>query len=189
MGRIVITENVTLDGVIQDPTGEEGFRLGGWFARAPQQDHQAFAKVSLEEALGSAAMLLGARSYEWFAARWPDRPGAWAQRLNTMPKYVVSSTLDSPGWTNTTVLRGDAVDEITTLTRRTDGDIVVYASAQLVRTLLEHDLVDELRLIVHPVILGAGTRLYPAATSSLRLLDAHPLGDTLALLTYARATG
>lgn len=189
MGKIVVPENITLDGVVQDPTGEEGFALGGWYTRISDRDRQAFATTLSAEALGSAAMLLGGRSYDWFAARWPDRTGAWADRLTAMPKYVVSSTLDDPKWLNTTVLRGDAVTEVTALARRVDGDIVVYASTQLVQTLLRHDLVDELRLIVYPAVLGAGTRLYPATARSLRLLDARRLGDGLVLLGYGRVAG
>ena len=150
MGKIVISENVSLDGVVQDPTGEEGFRHGGWFGQIGGKDREEWAKVGLEEALGAEALLLGRRSDEWFAARWLSRTGEWADRLNSLPKYVVSSTLEEPKWTNSTVLKGDVVTEVSKLKQELDGDIVVYASIQLVHTLIEHDLVDELRLIDLP---------------------------------------
>src|SRR2546421_2530548 len=159
MGKIVISENLSLDGVVQDPTGEEGFRHGGWFVQIGDKDREEWAKVELDEALGTEALLLGRRSYEYFAARWPSRSGEWADRLNGLPKYVVSSTLVDPDWNNSTVLEGDAVDQVSKLKQELEGDIVVYASRQLGRTLMEHDLVDELRLMVYPVVLGAGERL------------------------------
>ncbi len=154
MGKIIISKNVSLDGVVQDPTGEEGFRLGGWVGVG--QIKGEVAKVLLDEALGTEAMLLGRRSYEFFAARWPSRTGALADRLNSKPKYVVSSTLQDPAWNNSTVLKGDAVSEVSTLKQQLAGDIVVAASAQLVHTLIEHDLADELRLTIYPVVLGGG---------------------------------
>ncbi|MEV6703320.1 dihydrofolate reductase family protein [Streptomyces sp. NPDC051453] len=186
MGKIVISENVSLDGVVQDPTGEEGFRRGGWFDRMAGKDRLEWTKVEFDEALGTEALLLGRRSYEWFAARWPSRSGAWAERLNALPKYVVSSTLVDPVWNNSTVLAGEVVAEVSKLKRELDGDIVVYASRRLVRTLLEHGLADELRLIVHPVVLGAGERLFGETGDelSLRLLDTRTVGDGLAALTY-----
>jgi dihydrofolate reductase len=142
MGRLVISENVILDGVVEDPTGEEGFARGGWFTRFGARDRAGWAKVELEQALGASALLLGRRSDERFAARWLDREGEWAERLNRLPKYVFSSTLDQPTWTNTStaasaVLRGGVVDEVAKLKARVDGDIVLYASIQLARTLLE----------------------------------------------------
>ncbi|MFI9779487.1 dihydrofolate reductase family protein [Streptomyces sp. NPDC051956] len=186
MGKIVISENVSLDGVVQDPTGEEGFRHGGWFGRMADKDRLEWTKVEFEEALGTEALLLGRRSYEWFAARWPSRSGAWAERLNALPKYVVSSTLVDPEWNNSTVLDGEVVPEVSKLKQELDGDIVVYASRRLVRTLLAHGLADELRLIVHPVVLGAGERLFGETGDglSLRLLDTRTVGDGLAALTY-----
>ncbi|MFF2248054.1 dihydrofolate reductase family protein [Streptomyces sp. NPDC058142] len=186
MGKIVISENVSLDGVVQDPTGEEGFRRGGWFDRMAGKDRLEWTKVEFDEALGTEALLLGRRSYEWFAARWPSRSGAWAERLNALPKYVVSSTLVDPVWNNSTVLAGEVVAEVSKLKRELDGDIVVYASRRLVRTLLEHGLADELRLIVHPVVLGAGERLFGETGDelSLRLLYTRTVGDGLAALTY-----
>ncbi|MFA3837611.1 dihydrofolate reductase family protein [Streptomyces aureus] len=186
MGKIVISENVSLDGVVQDPTGEEGFGRGGWFDRMADKDRLEWTKVEFDEALGTKALLLGRRSYEWFAARWPARSGAWAERLNALPKYVVSSTLVDPEWNNSTVLDGEVVAEVSKLKQELDGDIVVYASRRLVRTLLEHGLADELRLIVHPVVLGAGERLFgeTGAELPLRLLDTRTVGDGLAALTY-----
>ena len=141
MGKIVISTNVSLDGVVQDPDGEEGFRLGGWFGQFGGKDLEEWAKVEFEEALGTEALLLGRRSDEWFAARWLSKTGEWADRLNSLPKYVVSSTLQEPKWSNSTVLRGDVVGEVSKLKQELDGDIVVYASYQLGRTLIEHDLV------------------------------------------------
>jgi dihydrofolate reductase len=186
MGRIVLSENVTLDGVIQDPDGKEGFRLGGWFGRIGDSDREEWAKVELAEALGAEALLLGRRSYEFFAARWPARDGEWADRLNSMPKYVVSSTLRAPDWHNTTVLGGDVPTEVAELRRKVAGDLVVYASGRLAHTLLEHDLVDELRLMIYPSVLGAGERLFggTGAQRPLRLVDARTVGAGLALVTY-----
>jgi dihydrofolate reductase len=140
----------------------------------------------LDEALRTEALLLGRRSDEWFAARWISRSGQWADRLNSLPKYVVSSTVEDPTWTNATVLKGDVVDEVTKLKQEIDGDIVVYASCQLGRTLIEHDLVDELRLVVFPVVLGAGERLLGETSDQkpMRLVDARTVGDGLAFLTY-----
>jgi dihydrofolate reductase len=154
MGRIVMSgpRNVSLDGVVQDPDGQEGFSLGGWFNEFGCEDLEEWAKVALDEALGAEAWLLGRRSYEFFGARWRRRSGALADRLNSIPKYVVSSTLEDPDWNNTTVPMGDVVTEVTKLKQELDGEIVVPASYQLGRTLIEHDLVDELRLVVFPVV-------------------------------------
>jgi dihydrofolate reductase len=188
MGKIIISENVSLDGVVQDPTGEEGFRLGGWFGQFGGKDLEEWAKVELEEALRAEALLLGRRSDEWFAARWASRNGEWADRLNSLPKYVVSSTLDEGKWTNSTVLKGDVVTEISKLRQELDGDIVVYGSTRLVHTLMEHDLADELRLTVYPVVLGAGERLFGETSDKkpMRLISIQTVGDGLALLTYER---
>jgi dihydrofolate reductase len=184
MGRIVISENVSLDGVIQDPAGDEGFTRGGWVGRIAALPE--LAKVTLDEALGTEAMLLGRRSYEWFAARWPSRSGELADRLNSLPKYVVSSTLEDPDWNNTTVLRGDVVNEVSKLKHELDGEINVPASFQLVRTLIEHDLVDELRLKIFPVVLGAGERLFGELSDKkpLRLVDTRTVGDGIVIHTY-----
>ena len=186
MGKIVISDFVTLDGVVQDPTGEEGFRHGGWFEQFMGADREAWAKVEFAEALGAEALLLGRRSYEFFGVRWRPRSGALADRLNSMPKYVVSSTLEDPGWNNSTVLKGDVVTEVSKLKQELDGEIVVYASYQLGRTLIEHDLVDELRLVVFPVVLGAGERLFGETSDKkpMRLVDTRTVGDGVALLTY-----
>lgn len=186
MGKIVISENVSLDGVVQDPTGEEGFRHGGWFSQFGEQDREAWAKVEFDEALGAEAMLLGRGSYDYFAARWQSRTGGWADRLNSLPKYIVSSSLVDPDWNDSTVLKGEVVSEVTKLKQQLDGEIVVYASRPLVRTLLEHDLADELRLIVFPVVLGVGERLFGETTDKtpLRLLDTKTIGNGLAYLTY-----
>ena len=186
MGKIVISTNVSFDGVVQDPDGLEGFRLGGWFGQFGGKDLEEWAKVEYEEALGAEALLLGRRSDEWFAARWLPKSGEWADRLNGLPKYVVSSTLQEPKWSNVTVLTGDVVSEVSKLKQELDGDIVIYASYQLGRTLLEHDLVDELRLTVFPVTLGAGERLFgeTAGRTPMRLLTAQTIGDGLTYLTY-----
>jgi len=186
MGKIIITTNVSLDGVVQDPDGEEGFRLGGWFGQYGGEDLEEWAKVEYGEALRTAALLLGRRSDEWFAARWASKPGEFADRLNSLPKYVVSSTLEHPKWTNVTVLDGNVVDQVARLKQELDGDIVVYASYQLGRTLIEHDLVDELRLFVFPVVLGAGEHLFGETSDKkpMRLVDSRTVGNGIAFLTY-----
>ena len=186
MGKIIISENASLDGVVQDPTGEEGFRHGGWFRQIGDKDREAWAKVLLDEALGAEAMLLGRRSYQFFAARWPSRSGDYPDRLNSMPKYVVSSTLEEPEWTNATVLKGDVVSEVSKLKEELAGDIVVYGSSQLVHTLMEYDLADELRLMIYPVVVGAGERLFgeTSDTKPMRLINTKTVGDGLAFLTY-----
>ena len=175
MGTIVISQNASLDGVVQDPTGEEGFRFGGWFGQVGDRDREEWAKVELDEVLQAEALLLGRRSDAWFAERWLSRTGEWADRLNSMPKYVVSSTIERPRWTNSsnsTVLKGDVVVEVSKLKQEIDGEIVVFASTQLVHTLIEHDLVDQLRLMVYPVVAGAGKRLFEeiSDTKQLRLV-------------------
>jgi dihydrofolate reductase len=188
MAAIVISTNTTLDGVVQDPDGKEGFSRGGWFGRFGGADLEEWGKISLDEALGAQALLLGRRSDEWFATRWAARGGEWADRLNGLPKYVVSSTLDHAQWGNSTVLKGDAVTEVAALKERLDGEIVVYASYQLGRTLLDHDLVDELRLTVFPVTLGVGQRLFgeSGAAKPMRFAGARNVGAGLVLLTYER---
>ena len=187
MGRIVMSgpQNISLDGVVQDPDGQEGFELGGWFVEFGGEDLEAWNKIALEDALRAEAWLLGRRSYEFFGMRWRPRSGELADRLNTMPKYVVSSTLEDPEWNNSTVLKGDAVSEVSKLKQELEGDIVVPASYQLGRTLIEHDLVDELRLVVFPVVLGAGERLFgeTGGKKPMRLVDSKTIGG-LAFLTY-----
>jgi dihydrofolate reductase len=186
MEKLVISTNASLDGVVQDPDGREGFRLGGWFGQFGGKDLEQWAKVEFEEALGTDALLLGRRSDEWFAERWLSRSDEWAERLNSLPKYVVSSTVEHPSWSNATVLNGDVVEQVSKLKQELDGEIVVYASYQLARTLIEHDLVDEVRLVVFPVILGAGQRLFGETSNQkpMHLVDAAILGAGLARLTY-----
>jgi len=186
VGKIVIMSNASLDGVVQDPDGQEGFARGGWFGQYGGPDLDAWAELETEEALGAAALLLGRRSDAWFGPRWNDRTGVWADTLNALPKYVVSSTVTEASWRNGTVLRGDPVDEVAAVKERTDGAILVYASYRLVRTLLDHGLADELRLVVFPVVLGEGRRLFDdgGRTTALRRLDARPLGDGLVVVTY-----
>jgi dihydrofolate reductase len=185
MGKIVISENVTLDGVVQDPAGTEGFRLGGWVGRVGDRGREEAARVLLDESLGAEALLQGRRTFEFLAARWPSRTGELADRMNSIPKYVVSSTLEDPGWNNSTVLKGGVVSEVSKLRQELNGEIVVAGSIQLVHTLMEHDLVDELRLMVYPVVLGAGNRLFVETSDkkSVRLLGTR-IVDDLAYLTY-----
>ncbi len=186
MGKIVVSENVSFDGIIQDPTGEEGFERGGWFGQMGDEDREVWGKVELDKALDAEALLLGRRSYEFFSARWPARSGALADRLNSMPKYVVSSTLVDPEWENSTVVSGDVATEVTMLKQGLGGNIVVYASFQLVHTLIEHDLVDEFRVTIYPSILGAGKRLFSKTSGmkSLRLTENRIIGKNLAMLAY-----
>jgi dihydrofolate reductase len=187
MGKLIISENVTLDGVMEDPTGEEGSRFGGWFNQIGDTDRAAWAEVLTAEAVSAEAFLIGRHTYEYLSARWIARTGVWADRLNTMPKYVVSSTLTDPEWTSTTVLSGDAVEEVAKLKQNLAGEIVLAASGVLAPTLIEHDLVDEYRLIVYPVALGTGGRLFHETTAKkpLRLLEARTLGENLVLLRYS----
>ena len=189
MGKIIISDNVSLDGVVQDPAGDEGFRVGGWVGLI--KDSPRLNKLALDEALGAEAFLLGRRSYEWLAARWPSRSGELADRLNSLPKYVVSSTLEHPAWNNSTVLKGDVLDEVSKLKQELNGEIVVPASFQLVHALMEHDLVDELRLKIFPVVLGAGARLFGGTSDKkpMRLLDTQTLERGVAVLTYQPVRG
>jgi dihydrofolate reductase len=184
MGKIIVSENVTLDGVIQDPAGDEGFKVGGWVGLI--KNSPRLTKLALDEALDAEALLLGRRSYEWFAARWPSRTGELADRLNGMPKHVVSSTLEAPDWSNSTVVRGDAAAAVAKLKRDIDGEVVALASFGLLPTLLDHDLVDELRLKVYPVVLGAGRRLFAeaGAKKDLRLVDSQTVDGDVEFLTY-----
>jgi dihydrofolate reductase len=186
MGRIVVTEFISLDGVIEAPGGGEDYKYGGWTFEIDRGDEGN--RFKLDETMSSAALLLGRRTYEGFAAAWPERDGEFADKFNTMPKYVVSSTLRDPEWSNSTVLSGDVVDEITKLKREQDGDIVVHGSAQLVQSLIENDLVDELRLMVFPVVLGTGKRLFGQTTDKkrLRLSSSTVVGDGVAIQVYTR---
>jgi dihydrofolate reductase len=186
MGRIVVTEFISLDGVIEDPGGSENFRHGGWTFEISRGDEGD--QFKLDGTLASEALLLGRRTYEGFAAAWPSREGVFAEKFNAMPKHVVSSTLEAPEWQNSTVVRGDVGDEVAKLRDRYDGDLVVHGSAQLVQTLVELDLVDELRLMVFPVVLGNGKRLFGETSDKkpLRLVDSKIVGDGVAILIYAR---
>ena len=186
MGKIVISENVTLDGVAQDPTGEEGFKQGGWFVQVGDNDREGFYKTALGEVLGAEALLLGRRTYEFLATRWPSRTGELADRMNSIPKYVLSSTLEDLEWNNSTILNGDAVNEVSKLRERLKGEIVVPASLHLVHTLIENDLVDELRLMIFPFVLGSGKRLFHETSNklSLRLVTNRTVGDGLPYVIY-----
>ncbi|HEV2636789.1 MAG TPA: dihydrofolate reductase family protein [Actinocrinis sp.] len=188
MGKIVVSQNVTLDGVVEDPSGEGEFRHGGWFAQFMGQDWEAWADLELAEAQGADALLLGRRSDEYFGVRSSKMRGEWVESLDRLPKYVVSATLREPTWTNVTVLAGEVVGEVSKLKEQIQGEIVVYASRLLVRTLMEHDLVDELRLTVFPVVLGAGERLFGETSDKrpLRLIHTKTVGNGLAHLTYER---
>lgn len=185
VGKIVAIDNVSLDGGVQDPAGDEGFGRGGWVGVL--KDRPELNKLALDEALSSEALLMGRRTYEWFAARWPSRSGELANRLNSMPKYVVSSTLETPNWNNSIVLKGDVVSEVTRLKQELKGEIQVPASFQLVRLLLEHDLVDVLRVKILPVVLGAGDRLFgeTSGAKAMRLVSALTF-EGVAVLTYER---
>ena len=189
MGTIVISENTTLDGVIEDPTGEDGFEHGGWFSALADEQRQAWAEVESAEAEQAEALLLGRRTYEWLTARWLSRTGAWAERLAAMPKYVVSATLEDTPWPNTTVLNGDALDQVRDLKQRLSGEIVVNGSGQLARALIQHGLVDEFRLMVYPFVLGGGERLFASTSAphTMQLGEARKVGDSLVLMTYRRA--
>jgi len=185
MGQLIITTNMSLDGVVEDPDGHEGFEHGGWFARYGGSDLEHWTTVETKEALSAAALLLGRRSDEWFATRWLSRSGEWADRLNSMPKYVMSSG-EEARWSNATVL--DGVGAVDGLKREVNGEILVYASYQLGQALIEHDLVDELRLMIFPVVLGAGRRLFGATggPKGLHLVDVQTVGSGLVHVTYRR---
>jgi dihydrofolate reductase len=189
VGRIVVTEFVSLDGVMEAPGGGEDFKHAGWTFEIERGDEGD--KFKLDETLSSEALLLGRKTYEGFAAAWPsmtDEVG-FADKFNSMPKYVVSSTLENPEWNNTTVLKGDPVEEVSKLRQRPGGDIVVHGSAQLMQTLLEHDLVDELRLMIYPVVLGTGKRLFDETSDKkrLRLTDTKTVGDGITICIYEPA--
>src|ERR671929_2053478 len=186
MGRIVVTEFMSLDGVVEDPGGSEDFKYGGWSFEIPRGDEGD--RFKLAETMDSEALLLGRVTYEGFAAAWPSREGEFADKFNQMPKYVVSRSLESPEWANSTVLRGDLRAEVGKVREEVDGDVVVHGSAQLVQALLEHDLVDELRLMVFPVVLGAGKRLFGETSDKkrLELAETKTVGDGVAILIYPR---
>ena len=186
MATIAVTEFISLDGVVEDPGGAEDFKYGGWtFEVERGDDGMAF---KLEETMASEALLLGRVTYEGFAEAWPSRDGEFADKFNSMPKYVVSSTLKKADWNNTTVLDGDVVDEVSKLKAGTDGEIAVHGSIQLAQTLLEHDLVDELRLMLFPVVLGQGKRLFGETSDkkTLQLAESRTVGDGVLILIYRR---
>jgi dihydrofolate reductase len=191
MGKLVVTEFITLDGVIEDPGGAEKFDRGGWafqFERGEEGD-----KFKLDETLEAEALLLGRVTYEGFAAAWPtitDEAG-FADKMNSMPKYVVSSTLGELTWNNSRLVEGDISEEVAKLKEQAGGDILVAGSATLVRTLVDQNLVDELRLMVFPVVLGAGKRLFgeSAAPKAFRLLESRPVGDAgVVIIRYEPAS-
>ena len=186
MGKIVISTNISLDGVVQDPDGEEGYERGGWFTQSGGKDLEPWAQILAEEAMRTDALLLSSRSDQWFGSRWSGRPGAWADRLRDLPKYVVSATVKDPVWQNTTILRGELTAEVSKLKQDLDGEIVIYASYQLGQVLIDHDLVDEFRLFVFPVVVGAGRRLFGETSDKkpLRLLGTRTIGDGLVSVTY-----
>ena len=186
MGRIVVTEFMSLDGVVEAPGGGEGYRHDGWSFEIDRGEEGN--RFKLDETTASEALLLGRRTYEGFAAAWPSREGEFADKFNSMPKYVVSSTLGSPEWNNTTVLRGDLAEEVARVRDAHAGDVVVHGSPQLVQALLERDLVDELRLMVFPVVLGTGKRLFGETTDKkrLRLARSQTVGDGVSILVFER---
>jgi dihydrofolate reductase len=188
VGKIVVTEFISLDGVVEDPGGAEDFKHSGWSFEISRGDEGD--KFKLDEAMSSDALLLGRVTFEGFAKAWPSREGEFADKFNTMPKYVVSSTLEDPEWTNSTVLQGDVTEEVAKLRQAHDGDIVVHGSPQLVQTLLDHDLVDELRLMVFPVVLGTGKRLFGETSDKkpLQLVESKTVGDGVTILIYAPAS-
>jgi dihydrofolate reductase len=186
MGRIVLSTNSTLDGIGDDPTGEDGSPLGGWFNEIDDEDREAWATSFFEEAMATDAILLGARSYEWFASRWVGREGAWAERLAALPKYVVRSRDGRSDWGPTTVLSGDVAEAVASLKREVDGHIALYASYRLVRTLVDHDLLDEVRLMVFPHVVGSGGRVFSDLTTrkAARLEEVNRVGSGLVQLRY-----
>jgi dihydrofolate reductase len=187
MGRIVVTEFMSLDGVVEDPGGDSSYKHAGWTFKIDQGEEGA--QFKLNETRDSEALLLGRVTYQGFAAAWPSVKGEFGDKFNNMPKYVVSSTLEKAEWNNSTVLKGDVVKEVSKLRQKPGGDIVVHGSSKLVQTLLAHDLVDELRLMVFPVVLGSGRRLFGESSDMkrLRLVDSKAVGDGVLILTYQPA--
>jgi dihydrofolate reductase len=185
VGKIVVTEFVSLDGVMEDPGGAESFKHGGWTFEIDRGEGDAF---KLDETMATDALLLGRVTYEGFANAWPSRDGEFAEKFNSMPKHVVSSTLERPAWNNSSVLKGDLAGEVAKLKERYDGDVVVHGSAQLTQALIAHDLVDELRLMLFPVVLGSGKRLFGESDDKkrLELVESRAVGDGVLILTYAR---
>lgn len=188
MGKIVITEFISLDGVIEDPGGSEDFEHGGWTFEIPRGDEGD--RFKLDEAMGADALLLGRRTYEGFAEAWPERDGEFADKFNSMPKYVVSNSMERADWNNSTVIAGDDLPAaIADLREKHEGDIVVNGSATLSRALIDADLVDELRLMLFPVVLGSGLRLFgDSGKKPMELADSQVVGDGVAILTYRPTT-
>jgi dihydrofolate reductase len=186
MGTIAVTEFISLDGVVEDPGGAEDFKYSGWTFEIDRGDDGNTFK--LEETMATDALLLGRVTYEGFAEAWPSREGEFADKFNSMPKYVVSSTLKTADWNNSKVLGGDVVEEVSKLKADTEGEIVVHGSVQLTQTLLEHDLVDELRLMLFPVLLGQGKRLFGQTSDkkTLQLTESRTVGDGVVILIYRR---
>jgi dihydrofolate reductase len=183
MSRIVVSQFVSVDGVIEDPVGMEELGRGDWTRASSGPEG---GKYKVDEIMDAAAMLLGRKTYEGYAAAWPGRDGEYADKLNGMPKYVVSSTLGDPEWSNTTVLKGDAASAARKLKEQTDGDILVHGSAELTYALMEHDLVDEWRLMIFPIVVGAGKRFFgdPGEAVDLRLVESRAVGEGVAIMTY-----
>jgi dihydrofolate reductase len=184
MGKIIVSDNITLDGVIQDPAGDEGFKFGGWVGLI--KNSPELNKLAVDEAVNAEVLLFGRHSYEWFAKRWPSRNGELADKLNTMPKYIISSTLKDPNWNNSILLKGDVLDEVLKLKQEVNGEIIVYASFQLVHLLIENNLVDELRLKFFPIVLGEGKRLFDKTKDkkTLRLTNTQTLTGGIVYLIY-----
>ena len=187
MAKIVVTEFISLDGVVEDPGGSEDFKHSGWSFEIERGEEGN--QFKLDETMSAEALLLGRRTYEGFADAWPSREGEFADKFNNMPKYVVSSTLKDPEWTNSTVLDGDVAEQVSKLREEHDGEVVVHGSVQLVQALIEHGLVDELRLMVFPVVLGTGKRLFGETSDKhrLKLAESKTVGDGVQILTYEAA--
>jgi dihydrofolate reductase len=189
MGKLIVTEFISLDGIIEDPGGAEGYAHGGWSFTSPAPDSQTFKWDELQAA---DVQLMGRVTYDGFAAAWPameEVTGDFGKRMNNMPKVVVSTTLTDPAWKNTTVISGNVAEEVARLKEQYAGDVLVPASATLVETLREHDLVDEYRLMVHPVVLGSGKRLFKdsAGGTDLELVESRKMGPSVLLLIYRPA--
>ena len=189
MSRIVVSQFVSVDGVIEDPVGIETLGRGAWSGSASSGAEGA--RFNVDEIRESEAMLLGRKTYESYAAAWPSRSDEYADKINRMPKYVVSSTLEDPEWDNTTVLEGEVASEVGKLREQVGGNILVHGSAELTYTLMEHDLVDEWRLKIYPIVVGAGKRCFgdPGKAVGLELVDSKTVGDGVAILVYRPARG
>jgi dihydrofolate reductase len=188
MSKVVVSQFMSLDGVVEDPAGNEGSGLGPWTFKFDRGDDGN--QFKLDELRASDALLLGRKTYEGFAAAWPSRDGEFAEKFNSMAKYVVSTTMDDAEWNNSTVVSGELADEVPKLKEGADGDVLVNGSIKLVRALMENDLVDEYRLMVFPVVLGEGRRLFGEGSpkTTLRLTDTLPVGpEGVVVLTYGRA--